>query len=112
MKLSSFKQMGIRLAKARNAARLSQEKLAERIGISPGHLSKLERGVAAITLTDLNRICEELDVEADWILFGQQAPATADQLERMERLVRQCDPRTLSIMLDACERLAQIENEE
>lgn len=112
MKLSSFKQMGIRLAKARNAARLSQEKLAERIGISPGHLSKLERGVAAITLTDLNRLCEELNVEADWILFGQQAPATADQLERMERLVRQCDSRTLSIMLDACERLAQIENEE
>lgn len=112
MKLSSFKQMGIRLAQARNAARLSQEKLAERIGISPGHLSKLERGVAAISLTDLNRICEELDVEADWILFGQQAPATADQLERMERLVRQCDSRTLSIMLDACERLAQIENEE
>ena len=35
MKLSSFKQMGIRLAQARNAARLSQEKLAERIGISP-----------------------------------------------------------------------------
>ena len=48
-------------------------------------------------------------MEADWILFGQQAPATDDQLER---LVRQCDSRTLSIMLDACERLAQIENEE
>ena len=70
MKLSSFKQMGIRLAQARNAARLSQEKLAERIGISPGHLSKLERGVAPISLTDLNRICEDLDAEADWIPFG------------------------------------------
>ena len=112
MKLSSFKQMGIRLAQARNAARLSQEKLAERIGISPGHLSKLERGVAPFSLTDLNRICEDLDVEADWILFGQQAPATADQLKRLKRLVRQCDSRTLSIMLDACERLVQIENEE
>lgn len=72
-------------------------------------MSKLERGVAAISLTDLNRICEELDAEADWIPFRQQAPATDDQLER---LVRQCDFRTLSIMLDACERLAQIENEE
>ena len=112
MKLSSFKQMGIRLAQARNAARLSQEKLAERIGISPGHLSKLERGVAPFSLTDLNRICEDLDAEADWIPFGQQAPATDDQLERLERLVRQCDSRTLSIMLDACERLSQIENEE
>lgn len=75
-------------------------------------MSKLERGVAPISLTDLNQICEELDVEADWILFGQQAPATDDQLERLERLVRQCDSRTLSIMPDACERLAQIENEE
>lgn len=109
MKLSSFKQMDIRLAQTLNAARLSQEKLAERIGISPGHLSKLERGVAPISLTDLNRICEDLDAEADWIPFGQQAPATDDQLKR---LVRQCDSRTLSIMLDACERLAQIENEE
>lgn len=110
MKLSSFKQMGVRLAQARNAAHLSQEKLAERVGISPGHLSKLERGVAAISLIDLKRICEILNVEADWILFGLQTPATPDQLERLERLVRQCDPRTLSIMLDACEQLAQIEN--
>lgn len=81
MKLSSFKQMDIRL----------------------------ERSVAPFSLTDLNRICEDLDAEADWIPFGQQAPATDDQLKR---LVRQCDSRTLSIMLDACERLAQIENEE
>lgn len=111
MKLSSFKQMGVRLAQARTAAHLSQETLAERVGISPGHLSKLERGVAAVSLADLNRICEALSAEPDWILFGQQAPATPDQLARLERLVRQCDPRTLSIMLDACERLAQIENE-
>ena len=44
-------------------------------------MSKLERDVAPFSLTDLNRICEDLDVEADWILFGQQAPATADQLK-------------------------------
>ena len=70
MKLSSFKQMDIRLAQTLNAARLSQEKLAERIGISLGHLSKLEWGVAPISLIDLNRICEDLDAEADWIPFG------------------------------------------
>ena len=48
---------------------LSQEELAERVGISPNYLSAIERGVKLIRLDKLVYVINELNCTADDILI-------------------------------------------
>ena len=63
--------VGARIKAARKAAGLTQEQLAERIGISPKNLSFIETGRFGVGLETLIRICTVLHVSADTLLFGQ-----------------------------------------
>ncbi len=76
-------QIGEQIKLAREAARLTQEALAERIDVSPQYISDLERGVVGVSIATLKRICTALGVSSDRILFGAEshnrAVALADQ---------------------------------
>lgn len=63
-------QIGEQVKQAREAARMTQEQLAECIDVSPQYISDLERGVVGISIPTLKRLCEKLSVSSDRILFG------------------------------------------
>ena len=59
------KSVGQRIRNYRTRQGLSQEKLAEMIGITPNYLSALERGAYNIKLDTLVQIIDCLDITAD-----------------------------------------------
>lgn len=61
-------QLGNRIRIAREKMGITQEDLAERVDISPSHISVIERGVKASRVDTLVRIANELDVSADYLL--------------------------------------------
>ncbi len=63
-------EIGRRIKMLRKQKKISQEKLAEMIGLSPNHLSALERGAYNIKLDILVQIIDCLDVTADDIFCG------------------------------------------
>lgn len=63
------KQVGKRIKEYRIKAGLTQEELAERVGISPNYLSAIERGVKLIRLDKLVYVINELNCTADDILI-------------------------------------------
>ena len=63
--------VGARIKAARKGARLTQEQLAEIIGISAKNLSFIETGRFGAGLETLVKICTALHVSADSLLFGQ-----------------------------------------
>ena len=66
-----YTAMGRRLRERRRALRLTQEKLAERVGISSsfiGHLERAEKIPSLMTVADL---CSELDVSMDELVLGK-----------------------------------------
>lgn len=65
-------QIGEQIKFAREAAKMTQELLAEKVNVSPQYISDLERGVVGISTSTLKRICTSLGVSSDQILFGQQ----------------------------------------
>lgn len=69
--------VGARIKAARKGAGLTQEQLAEMIGISPKNLSFIETGRFGVGLETLTRICTALHVSADALLFGEPAGAPA-----------------------------------
>ena len=63
-----FAKMGQRIQYYRQKANLTQEKLAERIGITPNHLSRIEAGRHNPYFETIMLAAKELDVSIDAFL--------------------------------------------
>jgi transcriptional regulator with XRE-family HTH domain len=64
---------GTRLTELRGAKGWKQRELSRRAGIDPGRLSRMERGVARVTVAELIRLSSVLSTGLDQLIFG--APA-------------------------------------
>lgn len=64
----TFVKMGKRIQQYRTQAHLTQEKLAEKIGISPKHLSRIEAGHHNPYFDTIMMAAKELDVPIDAFL--------------------------------------------
>ena len=60
--------LGNRIRIAREKKGITQETLAERVNISPSHISVIERVVKTARIDTVARIANELDVSADYLL--------------------------------------------
>ena len=67
----------------RQEQNITQEKLAERVGISVVYLSKIENGRVYPTLETLSNICTELDTELSAILSHTEIALKAYANERV-----------------------------
>ena len=64
-------EIGNRLKKCRNVKKITQEQLAERIGLEPKSYSNIERGYRLFSVEILLKLMEVLEVSADYILTGR-----------------------------------------
>lgn len=63
-------EIGANIQAAREQAGYTQEHLAELLDLSPNHISAIERGVSAVSLDALRKICVLFGISADVIVFG------------------------------------------
>ena len=64
-----LKAVGQRIRKAREAKGLTQEALANRVGLSPTPISVIERGIKSARLETFVAISNALEVSADSLLI-------------------------------------------
>ena len=76
-----YYQIGQRIRKYRKALGLSQDALAERVGISTTHMSHIETGNTKLSLQVFADIAAALDVRADELLYdaAHLAEASAEK---------------------------------
>lgn len=65
-------EIGSRIKAERRRRRLSQEKLAELINVSPHYIYEIERGLKAMSLETLVNLSAALDISTDYLLFGDR----------------------------------------
>ena len=65
--------MGSRIAKRRKELHLTQETVADRMGVSLQTVSCIELGKKAIRPDNLAKLCKALDVTSDYILLGERS---------------------------------------
>ena len=63
-------EFGRRVADLRKAYRMTQEDLAEKLGVSKKHISEIERGLAACSIDLLMDMSFALRVSTDYLLTG------------------------------------------
>lgn len=64
--------IGCRIIALRKAKKLTQLQLAEAINIHENNLGSIERGENGISMDTLMALSTVLDVDADYILFGER----------------------------------------
>jgi transcriptional regulator with XRE-family HTH domain len=86
------RELGRRINAYRGTAKLTQEELAERVGVTPETISRLERGTASTSVRTLVAIASALGVELrDLADFETIRPV---QNQSLRALVRELEGRT------------------
>ena len=68
--------VGQRTRMRRQALKITQQKLAEGIGMSPQHISAIEQDKRAPSLPALAKLAEELGVTVDYLVTGKEGVIT------------------------------------
>lgn len=66
--------MGEQLKRLRKSMKLSQEKFAERLGMSKDTIYNYEKGKTSIPHDLVKRLCKEFNVSADYFYFEMNKP--------------------------------------
>ena len=72
-----YGKLGMRIRQVRKAKGWSQNRMAEKCGISMSFLGHIERGSRIMSLETFVSICQVLDADADALLWGEAHPSDA-----------------------------------
>ena len=96
----NYYEIGQRIRKYRKASNLSQEQLAEKVGISVTHMSHIETGNTKLSLPVLVNIANALSVQTDAIIYEKpQINKTAIKQE-VSDLLDSCSTQKLNVIID------------
>lgn len=96
-------QLGYRLKAAREERKLTQERLAELIGITPGYLSEIENKRTIPSFTILSNLCKTLNLSLDDIIFHTES----ETARNISRLVSQCNEKQRVVIEAMIEAMLQ-----
>ena len=83
-------QMGKRIQNARESSGYTQEKLADKVGVSIQYISDLERGIVGTSVPTLIKICKTLCTSSDYILMGKTQSQNISSVEnRLNNLTQE-----------------------
>ncbi|MBO5315641.1 MAG: helix-turn-helix transcriptional regulator [Clostridia bacterium] len=95
----NYCKIGQKIRKYRKARGMSQEFLAEKIGISVTHMSHIETGNTKLSLPVFVDIARVLEVQTDDLLFDECAGRNVAEGELAE-ILNSCNTEQVRIILD------------
>lgn len=103
MNNNSKLEMGERVRIARTSRGLSREKLSEMLGISALFLGYIECGQRGMSIETLQKLCNALNVSADYILFGTDNSKTDREL--LIDSIAELEPQYISLAVEQINNL-------
>ena len=109
--MTTPQDIGTRIRALRREKGVTQDELAQRVGVSRSAVAQWETGRTGQITGNLSRIAGELDVSVEYLVYGgdKKAPALAQQGDELAllRLYRECEPEDRQILLRTARRLAR-----
>jgi len=93
--------LGQRIRDARLAAGVSQERLAEMVGLTSQHISHTEVASTKISLPALVKIANALHTSVDKLLSDSVQDSRSYLLDDVQTVFSDCDPDEVYVMLEA-----------
>lgn len=95
-----YKLLGQRIRAARLAVGLSQEQLAEMMGLTNQHISHTEVTSTKISLPALVKIANTLHTSVDKLLSDSIHDSKSQLMEDVQMVFADCDPDEVYVMLE------------
>lgn len=73
MKNDILAAIGTRIAEIRRYHKVTQESLADLLGVSPKHISHVKNATSSLLLKNLIQFCTIFDCSLDYIILGKQS---------------------------------------
>lgn len=95
-----YKSIGARIRAVRTERKITQEQLAEAVGVGTSHLSHIETGAGNASLETLIQIINALDCSADELLCLEVKNAKPFLNSWLSEMVADCDPTETKLIVD------------
>ncbi len=109
--MSTPQDIGVRIKALRREKGLSQDELAQQVGVSRSAVAQWETGRTGQVTGNLSRIAGALDASVEFLVYGndKHAPGAATQGDELAllRLYRECESEDKQILLRTARRLAR-----
>ena len=100
-----YKAIGKRIKIARINADMKQDRLAEKSGLSPTHVSNVERGSTKVSITSIVNLANALGVTVDDLLCDNLIHARPQFETDIAELLADCDDYEIHMVKDMTEAL-------
>jgi transcriptional regulator with XRE-family HTH domain len=109
--MSTPQDIGTRIRAARRERGLTQDELADQVGVSRSAVAQWETGRTGQVTGNLSRIAGVLGVNVEYLMVGDDKRAASEARQGDElallRLYRECDPEDRQMLLRTARRLAR-----
>ena len=109
--MNAPEDIGTRIRAARRNCGLTQDELADQVGVSRSAVAQWETGRTGQVTGNLSRIAGALEVNVEYLMYGDDKRAAGDVRQGDElallRLYRECEPDDRQMLLRTARRLAR-----
>jgi transcriptional regulator with XRE-family HTH domain len=109
--MSTPPDIGTRIRATRRDRGLTQDELADRVGVSRSAVAQWETGRTGQVTGNLSRIAGVLEVNVEYLMYGDDKRAVGEVRQGDElallRLYRECEPEDRQMLLRTARRLAR-----
>lgn len=91
--------LGAKIRRLRNDLGLSQETLAERVGVSPVYICMIENGKRTMSLALLDRIANELETTISEIANDRESTDASNSVDKIAVLFEDCSEYEEQVLL-------------
>jgi transcriptional regulator with XRE-family HTH domain len=109
--MSTPHDIGTRIRVRRRERGLTQDELADLVGVSRSAVAQWETGRTGQITGNLSRIADALEVNVEYLVYGDDKRAAAEVRQGDElallRLYRECEPEDRQMLLRTARRLAR-----
>lgn len=99
--------IGQRIRKVRKARGLSQERLAEKIGISTTHMSHIETANTKMSLSTFAELASALEVRTDELLYDNRPEDRTASITHITELLDDCTTQQVRIIEDTVKAIKE-----
>lgn len=104
-----YKLIGERIRQARKQKGWTQEKVAEKLGITVMYFSRVERGSTKVNLKRLMQIAEILDVQISEFIYGTKFKEETYLDKDMSNILASCTPEKQRMIYNVAKIIAGID---
>lgn len=103
-----YKLIGLRIKESRKSVGFTQEQLAEKLDVTVGYVSQLERGISKVSLDTLGKIAAVLDCDVSGFLGSAAVNQDSYLCNELVEKFKKMNPNQKQFVIKMCDEILEV----